>query len=77
MNLPVGDAKIDVPCEPQTEAGYDQLLEHSELHPFHGKMLHALGLHRLIQATAAAARPKDQTASPILFATLEAREPGK
>lgn len=77
LNLAVGDAKLDVLCELDAGAGYDELLVDSEPQPFHGKMLRVLGLRRLIQAKAAAGRPKDQMALPILLATLEARERGK
>lgn len=77
LNLALGDAKLDVLCELDAGAGYDELLEDSELQPFHGKMLRVLGLRRLIQAKTAAGRLKDQMALPILLATLEAREHGK
>jgi hypothetical protein len=77
LNLALGDAKLDVLCELDAGAGYDELLEASELQAFHGKMLRVLGLRRLIQAKTAAGRLKDQMALPILLATLEARERGK
>ena len=77
LNLALGDAKLDVLCELDAGAGYDELLEHSELQPFHGKLLRVLELRRLIQAKTAAGRLKDQMALPILLATLEARERGK
>ncbi len=77
MNLALGEAKLDVLCELDAGAGYDELLADSVQQPFHGKMLRVLGLRRLIQAKAAAGRPKDQMALPILLATLEARERGK
>lgn len=77
LNLALGNAKLDVLCELDAGAGYDELVDESEPHPFHGKMLRVLGLRRLIQAKAAAGRAKDQMVLPILLATLEARERGK
>lgn len=74
LNLAIGDAKLDVLCELDAGAGYDELLPDCEERSFHGRTLHVLGLRRLIQAKAAAGRPKDQMALPILLATLEARE---
>lgn len=74
LNLAVGDAKLDVLCEIEEQAGYDELLGDTEPVPFHNKTLRVLGLRRLIQAKAAAGRPKDHMALPILVATLEARE---
>jgi predicted nucleotidyltransferase len=73
LNLAVGDAKVDVLCEIAPHDGYDELVADAEAVPFHGRTLRVLGLARLIQAKAAAARPKDRPALPILVATLEAR----
>jgi hypothetical protein len=72
LNLAVGDAKLDVLCEIDPHAGYDDLIDHSERVPLHGRTLRVLGLPRLIEAKAAAGRPKDRMALPILIATLEA-----
>jgi hypothetical protein len=72
LNLAVGDAKLDVLCEIDPHAGYDELIAHAEMVPLHGRTLHVLGLARLIEAKAAAGRPKDRMALPILIATLEA-----
>lgn len=77
LNLAIGDAKLDVLCELDAGAGYEELLPHCETSPFHGKTLLVLGLRRLIQAKAAAGRPKDQMVLPILLATLEAQERGR
>lgn len=74
LNLAVGRAKLDVLCEIDTDAGYDELLPDSEMVAFHGKMLQVLGLRRLIQAKSAAGRGKDKIALPILVATLEAKQ---
>ncbi len=52
--------------------GYDEILGDTEAVPFHGRTLRVLGLQRLIQAEAAAGRPKDHMVIPILVATLEA-----
>ena len=49
-----------------------ELIAHTETLPIHGRTLHVLGLARLIEAKAAAGRPKDRLALPILIATLEA-----
>jgi predicted nucleotidyltransferase len=77
LNLSMGDAKLDVLCEIEERAGYEELLADTEPVPFHGKTLRVLGLRRLIQAKAAAGRPKDHMVIPILVATLEAIEKSK
>ena len=71
LNLAVQDAKLDVLCEIEPHAGYDELIAHTEAVPLHGRTLCVLGLARLIEAKAAAGRPKDRLALPILIATLE------
>ncbi|HZF56510.1 MAG TPA: hypothetical protein VE093_48175 [Polyangiaceae bacterium] len=77
VNLAVRDAKLDVLCEIEQEAGYDEILGDTEAVPFHGRTLRVLGLQRLIQAKAAAGRPKDHMVIPILVATLEASKSRK
>jgi hypothetical protein len=77
LNLSVGDAKLDVPCEIDPAAGYEDLLASTRMVPFHGRLLPVLGLRRLIEAKAAAGRPKDRLALPILLATLGADEEQK
>ncbi len=72
LNLAVRDAKLDVLCEIDPHDGYDELIADTEAVPFHGRTLRVLGLGRLIKAKAAAGRPKDKMALPILIATLEA-----
>ncbi len=72
LNLAVRDAKLDVLCEIDPHAGYDELIAHTEAVPLRGRTLRVLGLARLIEAKAAAGRPKDRMALPILIATLEA-----
>ena len=67
MNLALGDAKLDVLCEIDPHAAYEDLLEDTEAVPFHGHTLRVLGLRRLIQAKADAGRPKDRMALPILI----------
>ncbi len=74
INLAMGSAKLDVLCELDADAGYEQLFGDCEAVSFHGKTLHVLGLRRLIQAKAAAGRAKDQMVLPILVAALEARQ---
>jgi len=76
LNLAMGDAKLDVLCELDAGAGYEELLADCEERPLHGKTLRLLGLRRLIQAKSAAGRPKDQMVLPVLVATLEAQERG-
>jgi predicted nucleotidyltransferase len=77
LNLSMRDAKLDVLCEIEERSGYEEILDDTESVPFHGKSLRVLGLRRLIQAKAAAGRPKDHMVIPILIATLEAREKGR
>jgi len=72
LNLAMGDAKLDVLCEIEERSGYEDLVGDAEPVPFHGKTLLVLGLRRLIQAKAAAGRPKDHMVIPVLVATLEA-----
>ncbi len=72
LNLAVQDAKLDVLCEIDPHAGYDELIADTETVPLHGRTLRVIGLARLIEAKAAAGRPKDRMALPILIATLEA-----
>jgi hypothetical protein len=72
LNLAVHDAKLDVLCEIDPRAGYEELIDHTVAVPFHGRTLRVLGLARLIEAKAAAGRPKDRMALPILVAALEA-----
>lgn len=74
LNLAMRDARLDVLCEIEEQSGYEEILGDTESVPFHGKAIHVLGLRRLIQAKAAAGRPKDHMVIPILVATLEARE---
>ncbi|MCC6556073.1 MAG: hypothetical protein IT372_24190 [Polyangiaceae bacterium] len=74
LNLAMRDAKLDVLCEIEEQAGYEEILDDTEAVPFHGRTLRVLGLRRLIQAKAAAGRPKDHMVIPILVATLEAIE---
>jgi predicted nucleotidyltransferase len=73
LNLAMRDAKLDVLCEIEERSGYEEILGDAESVPFHGRALHVLGLRRLIQAKAAAGRPKDHMVIPILVATLEER----
>ncbi len=74
LNLAVHDAKLDVLCEIDPHDGYEDLFADTVVVPFHGRTLRILGLPRLIQAKAAAGRPKDRMALPILIATLEASQ---
>lgn len=74
LNLAVGDAKIDLLCEIDPHAAYEDLIEDVEEVPFHGRTLKVLALGRLIQAKADAGRAKDKMALPILIAALEARK---
>ena len=77
MNLKMYDAKIDILCEIDPHAAYEDLIDDTEAVPFHERTLLVLGLRRLIQAKADAGRPKDRVALPILIATLEAsKKPG-
>jgi len=71
LNLAVHDAKLDVLCEIDPHDGYEELIDDTEAVAFHGRTLRVLSLPRLIQAKAAAGRPKDRLALPILIATLE------
>lgn len=72
LNLAVGDAKLDVLCEIDPHATYEDLIDHTLTVPLQGRTLRVLGLARLIEAKAAAGRPKDRMALPILIAALEA-----
>lgn len=72
LNLSVGDAKLDVLCEIEGTAGYEELVDDTVAVPFHGKTVKILNLRRLIQAKAFAGRPKDRMVLPILISTLEA-----
>lgn len=73
LNLAVGEAKLDVLCEIEGSAGYEELVDDTIVVPFHGKTVEILSLRRLIQAKAFAGRPKDRMALPILISTLEAK----
>ncbi len=73
LNLAFGQAKLDVLCEIDANAGYDELLPDTEIIEFHRETLRILGLPRLIQAKSAAGRGKDKMVLPILVATLEAK----
>ncbi len=75
LNLAMGDTKLDVLCEIDPHAAYDDLIDDTEIVPFKGRGLRVLDLQRLIQAKAAAGRPKDRMALPVLIAALEARKP--
>jgi hypothetical protein len=77
VNLAVRDAKLDVLCEIEQDAGYEEIIKDTEAVPFHSRTLRVLGLQRLIQAKAAAGRPKDHMVIPILVATLEAAKSRK
>lgn len=75
LNLAMGDTKLDVLCEIDPHAAYDDLIDDTEIVAFRGRDLRVLDLERLIQAKAAAGRPKDRMALPVLIAALEARKP--
>jgi hypothetical protein len=68
----MGDAKLDVLCEIDPHDTYEDLIADTQAVPFRDRVLCVLTLPRLIQAKAAAGRPKDRMALPILIAALEA-----
>jgi hypothetical protein len=73
LNLQTSYGELDVLCELAGARGYEALLEHTDEVLLNGRPVRVLNLPMLIEVKAAAGRPKDRLALPVLIATLEER----
>ena len=71
INLQTDLGKLDVLCELAVGEGYDEVLPDTLWMQHGGRRVRVINLERLIQVKAAAGRPKDRLALPVLIATLE------
>jgi hypothetical protein len=71
LNLMTSFGPLDILCELMPGQGYDEVLADTTVVTIRDLSIRVLGLPRLIQVKAAAGRPKDRVAIPILVAALE------
>jgi hypothetical protein len=71
VNLQTDLGKLDVLCELAPGEGYEQIVADTMWMSHGSHRVQVIKLERLIQVKAAAGRPKDRLALPVLIATLE------
>lgn len=77
VNLATEIGPIDLLCELAMGEGYEQILDDTELVESGDLKLRVLSLPRLAAVKAAAGRPKDRLAIPVIIAAHEQRTRGK